>query len=62
MHMVRLEQACCAFLTFDVTAAGGHVRLTVTAAERAREVADLLFEQFLPADAGRRLDSAPITN
>lgn len=48
-HMVRLEQACCAFLSFEVTEAGGHVRLVITAPESARDVADQLFAQFLPA-------------
>ena len=49
-EMVRKEQQCCAFLDFDLSDIDEGVRLTITAPERAREVADALFEQFLPAD------------
>lgn len=45
--MVRNEQACCAFLAFDLHEAGNEIRLTVTAPETAREAADTLFEQFV---------------
>jgi hypothetical protein len=48
-EMVRKEQQCCAFLTFDLSEVDQGVRLTITAPERAREVADVVFEQFLPA-------------
>ena len=48
-EMVRKEQKCCAFLNFDLSEIVDGVRLTITAPERAREVADTLFEQFLPA-------------
>jgi hypothetical protein len=48
-EMVRKEQQCCAFLTFDLSEVDEGVRLTITAPERAREVADALFEQFLRA-------------
>jgi hypothetical protein len=47
-EMVRKEQLCCAFLNFDLSEIDEGVRLTITAPERAREVADALFEQFLP--------------
>jgi hypothetical protein len=50
-EMVRKEQQCCAFLNFDLSEFDEGVRLTITAPERAREVADALFEQFLPAGA-----------
>lgn len=45
-EMVRNEQACCAFLAFELREAGNEIRLTVTAPETAREAADALFEQF----------------
>jgi hypothetical protein len=48
-EMVRKEQVCCAFLDFDLTETGEEVRLTITVPERAREVADALFEQFVPS-------------
>ena len=46
-EMVRNEQTCCAFLTFELHEVGNETRLTVTAPERAREAADVLFEQFI---------------
>jgi hypothetical protein len=46
-EMVRNEQACCAFLAFELHEAGYEIRLTVTAPERAREAAGTLFEQFV---------------
>jgi hypothetical protein len=46
-EMVGKEQECCAFLNFDLTETSEEVRLTITAPERAREVADALFEQFV---------------
>jgi hypothetical protein len=50
-QMVGKEQACCAFLDFELTETSEEVRLTITAPERAREVADALFEQFVPSGA-----------
>jgi hypothetical protein len=47
--MVRKEQECCAFLQFDLEHTAEEVRLTITAPERARDVADAVFEPFLPA-------------
>lgn len=47
-EMVRKEQQCCAFLNFELSEIDEGVRLTITAPERAREVADRLFEQFVP--------------
>jgi hypothetical protein len=46
--MVAKEQDCCAFLTFDVDDTSDAIRVTISAPERAREVADFLFEQFVP--------------
>ena len=46
-EMVRKERECCAFLTFALDESGRDVRLTITAPDRARDAADLLFEPFL---------------
>jgi hypothetical protein len=48
-EMVQNEKKCCAFLDFQLTKLDDGVRLTITAPERARDVADALFEQFLPS-------------
>ena len=48
-EMVGKEQVCCAFLNFELTETGEEVRLTIKVPERAREVADALFEQFVPS-------------
>jgi hypothetical protein len=45
--MVRKEQACCGFLTFEISERPDDIRLTISAPERARDAADALFEQFL---------------
>jgi hypothetical protein len=50
-EMLGKEQECCAFLNFELTETGEDVRLTITAPERAREVADALFEQFVRSGA-----------
>ena len=49
-EMVGKEQSCCAFLDFELAESDTGVQLTITAPERARDVADALFEQFVPAD------------
>ena len=46
-EMVRQEQTYCAFLTFDLREELNGVRLTVTAPEGARAIADMLFEKFV---------------
>lgn len=46
-EMVRKEQDCCAFLKFDLREGQTDVRLTITVPEKAREAADILFEQFV---------------
>jgi hypothetical protein len=38
--MVRNEQACCSFLTFDLREKPDEIRLIITAPEAAREAAD----------------------
>lgn len=45
-RMVEAEQACCAFLAFDLRNVGGVIRLTITAPPEAREAAEMLFEPF----------------
>jgi hypothetical protein len=54
-ELVRNEQACCAFLSFDLREGADEIRLTITAPETAREAADTLFEQFV---AGASASSA----
>jgi hypothetical protein len=46
-EMVRNEQSCCAFLTFDMIEKPEEIDLTITAPEDAREAADALFDQFI---------------
>ena len=48
-EMVGKEQGCCAFFDFEIAETDAGVRLTITAPERARAVADALFDQFVPA-------------
>ena len=49
-EMVRNEQACCSFLTFDVREEPNEIQLTITAPEAAREAAVILFERFIAAE------------
>jgi hypothetical protein len=49
-EMVGKEQCCCAFLDFELAESDAGIHLTITAPERARDVVDELFEQFLPAE------------
>ena len=46
-ELVRREQTCCAFLTFDLREETHETRLTITAPGRARIAADMLFDQFV---------------
>ena len=48
---MRQEQACCAFLTFEMHEETDAVTLTINAPEEARSMADALFEAFLPSEA-----------
>ena len=61
-EMVGKEQECCAFLTFELSETDDGVRLTITAPERARDVADALFEQFAPAPARDRRDGGTVAS
>lgn len=46
-EMVAKEQTCCSFL-LDLREEPDAVRLTITAPEKARETADVLFDHFAP--------------
>jgi hypothetical protein len=46
-EMIAKERACCAFLNFDLREDAHEVRLTISAPEDAREVADTLFDEFV---------------
>ncbi len=50
-EMMRKEQACCGFLTFEMDECLDKVWLTIKAPEAARAAADTLFAQF-SAQAG----------
>jgi hypothetical protein len=54
-ELMRHEQTCCAFMSFQLDETADMVRLTITAPEEAREAADLLFEQFVPSENQRDL-------
>lgn len=47
--LVRKEQACCSFLTFEMHEGPGEIWLTIAAPEAARAAANLVFEQFAAA-------------
>ena len=46
-QMVQQEEACCAFLSFQIHEQPDAVTLTIKATEEAREIADALFDQFV---------------
>ena len=54
----RKEQTCCAFLRFEMREDATGVHLSVTAPERARDAADLLFAHFA-ARGGEALPRPP---
>jgi hypothetical protein len=47
-EMVVKERSCCAFLDFDLAETETGVQVVITAPERARDVADDQFAQFVP--------------
>ncbi len=53
LRMVSGEQACCAFLTFEVVEEGDAIRVAVTAPEAARGAADTVFEALLARAAAQ---------
>jgi hypothetical protein len=52
-EMVRKEQACCPFLTFDLRETPREIRLTIRAPENARGATALIFGQFLARATAR---------
>ena len=48
-ELMRQEQACCAFLTFEMHEEPDAVTLTIKAPEEAQTTVDALFEAFLVA-------------
>jgi len=48
-ELIRREQECCAFLTFEMHEDVEGIRLTIDAPEDARDAVDTLFEQFQSA-------------
>lgn len=50
-ELVRKEQACCSFLTFEMDARPQEIWLTIRAPEAARALADALFVQFTASAA-----------
>ncbi len=48
-ELMRQEQACCAFLRFEIHQEAHAVTLTITAPEEGRTTVDALFEPFLSA-------------
>jgi hypothetical protein len=46
-EMVRREQDCCAFLTFELREQGREILVTVSASEKARVAAEVMFDQFI---------------
>jgi hypothetical protein len=52
-RMVRREQDCCAFLTFELREESRGILVTISAPEQARVAAEAMFDQFIaPAEAG----------
>lgn len=49
--LVAGEQACCAFLRFDIAPLADRVRLTIAAPEEAGEAAEALFGPFAASAA-----------
>ena len=45
-EMARREQACCAFLSFQVVEEQDALRVVISAPEAARRAAEAMFEQF----------------
>ena len=50
-ELMRQEQACCAFLTFEMQEEPNAVTLTIKAPEEGRSAVNALFEAFLPPRA-----------
>lgn len=52
-EMVRREEACCVFLSFEVVEEQDALRVVISAPEAAREAAKTLFERFRSKPADR---------
>ena len=57
-ELVRHEQDCCTFFSFDLLETPGEIQLIITAPEAVREAADGLFEPFT---VDGKLQNAPQT-
>ena len=53
-QMVRGEQECCAFLTFNVREELRAIRVTIEAPETARDAVEAMFAPFLPEVSRQR--------
>jgi hypothetical protein len=63
LEMVRAEQTCCAFLTFEIREEHGALRVIVEAPERARDAANSILEAFYstgPSQGASGCDTASI--
>lgn len=49
-RLVAEEQACCAFLRFDIRETADSICVDISAPARARAAADVIFAQFAPMD------------
>jgi hypothetical protein len=58
-EMVRKEKACCAFLDFQLSDAGGETELIITVPQGAADSADGIFEQFAAVSNGSDCGCAP---
>jgi hypothetical protein len=58
-EMVRNEEACCAFLRFNLRSDARGIHLTITPPEGAREIANELFAHFAPELARSKSPSTP---
>jgi len=56
LKMVRGEQECCGFLTFDVREELRTIRVRIEAPETARDAADEVFAPFLPRLSEQKTD------
>jgi hypothetical protein len=46
-ELVRREQTCCGFLTFELRESSTEIRLTIRAPEEARPAVSAIFRQFV---------------
>jgi hypothetical protein len=53
LEMVRAEQTCCTFLTFEIREEHDALRVIVEAPEHARDVAESLFDAFYSGTPGQ---------